>query len=73
MKRLLTTCIAGLLAVSGAALWWQGQAVLPSLPEERPALQVPEEPAPQLEPVAAGHERACFYDPAKLQKVDLLD
>ncbi len=37
--------------------------------------------APQLEPVAttgaaaeaSGHERACFYDAAKLEKVDMLD
>ena len=28
---------------------------------------------PKLEPVGADHERACFYDAAKLQKVDLLD
>ena len=31
------------------------------------------ERTPQLEPVAAGHERACFYDAAKLRKSDILD
>ena len=30
------------------------------------------EKAPHLAPVAAGHERACFYDAAKLQKFDML-
>ncbi len=28
---------------------------------------------PPLETVSAGHERACFYDAAKLQKSDMLD
>ena len=37
------------------------------------ASDVCHESAPQLETVAAGHERACFYDAAKLQSLSMLD